>query len=108
MKGIEAVLGLAPGIVGAARADADGNVSEIAGQVDGESLCAVAAMSKAPLVKASEILGLGALRDWSFSYAHGALYVHHDDGLVAVQGGATKAPETVMKKLAQALEGRSV
>src|SRR5262249_22287893 len=107
MKGIEAVLGLAPGLSGAARADADGNVLDIAGQLDGESLCAVAAMTRTPLEKASEILGLGALRDWSFSYAHGALYVHHDDGLVAVQGGATKSPETVMKKLAQALEGKS-
>ncbi len=104
MKGIEAVLGLAPGLSGAARADAAGNVIEIAGQLDGESLCAVAAMSRAPLEKASELLGLGGIRDWSFSYAHGALYVHHDDdGMVAVQGGATKSPETVMKKLAQAL-----
>jgi hypothetical protein len=106
MKGIEAVLGLAPGLSGAARADAAGNVIEIAGQLDGESLCAVAAMTRAPLDKASELLGLGGLRDWSFSYAHGALYVHHDDGLVAVQGGATKSPETVMKKLAQALGDR--
>jgi hypothetical protein len=106
MKGIEAVLGLAPGLSGAARADGAGNVLEIAGQLDGESLCAVAAMSKAPLDKAAELLGLGTLRDWSFSYAHGALYVHHDDGFVAVQGGATKSPETVMKKLAQALESK--
>jgi hypothetical protein len=103
MKGIESVLGLAPGLTGAARADAAGNVIEINGQLDGESLCAVAAMAKLPLERASEMLGLGALRDWSFSYAHGALYVHHDEGLVAVQGAPTKSPETVMKKLAQAL-----
>lgn len=107
MKGMDSVLGVVPGLVGAARADANGNVEEIAGQLDGESLCAVAAMSKLPLERAAALLGLGNLRDWSFSYAHGALYVHHDDGFVAVQGLATKSPETVMRKLAQALEDKS-
>jgi hypothetical protein len=107
MKGIDAVLGLTPGLVGAARADSAGNVYEVAGQIDGESLCAVAAMARAPLERASELLGLGGLRDWSFSFAHGALYVHHGDDMVAVQGGATKSPETIMKKLAQALGDRN-
>jgi len=106
MKGIEAVLGLAPGLVGAARADGAGNVFEVAGPIDGESLCAVAAMARAPLEKASELLGLGGIRDWSFSFAHGALYVHHGDEMVAVQGGPTKSPETTMKRLAQALGDR--
>ena len=104
MKGLESVLSVAPGLTGAARADASGNVLDTAGQLDGESLCAVAAMCKIPLERASEFLGLGGLRDWSFAYAQGALYVHHDDeGLVAVNGSATKNPETVMKKIAQSL-----
>jgi hypothetical protein len=107
MKGIEAVLGISPGLVGAARADSAGNVYEVAGQIDGESLCAVAAMARSPLEKASELLGLGGIRDWSFSFAQGALYVHHGDEMVAVQGGATKSPETVMKKLSQALGDRN-
>jgi hypothetical protein len=107
MKGIDTVLGVAPGLTGAARADASGNVLEMAGQLDGESLCAVAAMCKLPLERASELLGLGGLRDFSFTFAHGALYVHHDDGFVAVSGGPTKNPETVMKKLAQYLGDRS-
>jgi hypothetical protein len=107
MKGIDAVLGVSPGLTGAARADAAGNVMEMAGQLDAESLCAVAAMCKLPLERASELLGLGGLRDFSFTFAQGALYVHHDDGFVAVSGGATKNPETVMKKLAQFLgDGR--
>jgi hypothetical protein len=106
MKGMDTVLGVAPGLAGAARADVSGNVLEIAGQLDGESLCAVAAMCKVPLERASELLGMGGLRDWSFSFAQGALYVHHDDGFVAVSGGPTKNPETVMKKLAQALGER--
>lgn len=105
MKSIDAVLGVAPGLTGAARADAAGNVLEMAGQLDAESLCAVAAMCKLPLERASELLGLGGLRDWSFTFAQGALYVHHDDGFVAVAGSATKNPETIMKKLAQALGG---
>ena len=106
MKGIETVLGVAPGLTGVARADASGNVLEMAGQLDSESLCAVAAMCKIPLERASELLGLGGLRDWSFAYAQGALYVHHDEGLVAVNGGPTKNPETIMKKLAQMLGDR--
>jgi len=108
MKAIEALLGVAPGLVGAARADVGGNVYEVAGPVDGESLCAVAAMARVPLERSSEILGLGGLRDWSFAYAQGALYVHQGDELVAVQGSATKSPETVMKRLGQALgDGRT-
>jgi hypothetical protein len=106
MKGIESVLGVAPGLTGAARADASGNVLEMAGQLDAESLCAVAAMCKVPLERAAELLGLGGLRDWSFTYGQGAVYVHHDDGLVAVSGTPTKNPETVMKKLAQVLGDR--
>lgn len=105
MKSIEAVLGVAPGLTGAARADEAGNVLEIAGQLDGESLCAVAAMCKVPLERASELLGLGGLRDFSFTFGQGALYVHHDEGFVAVSGTPTKNPETVMKKLALALGG---
>jgi hypothetical protein len=103
MKGLESVLSVAPGLLGAARADTSGNVLETAGQLDGESLCAVAAMCKVPLERASELLGLGGLRDWSFAYAQGALFVHHDEGLVAVNSGPTKNPETVMKKIAQTL-----
>lgn len=106
MKGIEVALGLAPGLVGAARADGAGNVYEVAGAIDGESLCAVAAMARTPLERASELLGLGGLRDWSFSYAQGALYAHHGDEMVVVQGGPTKSPETMMKKLAQAMGDR--
>ncbi len=105
-KGIDSVLGVAPGLTGAARADEGGNVLEMTGQLDGESLCAVAAMCKMPLDRAAELLGLGGLRDFSFTYAQGALYVHHDEeGFVAVTGVATKNPETVMKKLAQVLGG---
>src|SRR5262245_64512309 len=103
MKAIEPVLGIAPGLIGAARADVAGNVYDVAGPVDGESLCAVAAMARVPLERTSEILGLGALRDWSFAFAEGALYVHQGDDMVAVQGAATKSPETIMKRLAQAL-----
>src|SRR5215467_5240928 len=98
MKAIEAVLGVAPGLVGAARADVAGNVYDVAGPVDGESLCAVAAMARVPLERTAELLGLGALRDWSFAYAEGALYVHQADDMVAVQGTTTKSPETVMRR----------
>jgi hypothetical protein len=74
---------------------------ELAGTLDGESLCAVATMCKSPLERASQLLGLGALRDWSYSYGQGALYVHHGvQGMTVVLGTPTKGPETVMKKIA--------
>ncbi len=101
---IEGILTVAPGLHGAARSDGSGNVVEAAGQLDAESLCAVAAMCKVPLEAASEQLGLGAVRDFSFSYAQGAFYVHHDDGFVCVVGGPSRSPETVMKKIAQAAD----
>jgi hypothetical protein len=108
MKPLEPVLGVVPGLSGAARADVSGNVLDLAGTLDGESICAVAAMCRGPLEKASEILGLGNLRDWSFAYAQGALYVHSDgEGMVTVQGTPSKNPETVMKKIAQALGERT-
>ncbi len=104
MKPIEAVLTAAPGLSGAARADDGGNVLEIAGTLDGESLCAVATMCKPPLENIAQILGLGPLRDWSFSYGQGALYVHHGRGahapMTVVAGAPTKGPEATMKKIA--------
>ena len=102
MKGLESILSIVPGLHGAARADASGNVVDAAGQLDAESLCAVAAMCKVPLEQAAELLGLGGLRDFSFSYSQGAFYVHHEGGFVCVVGGPSKSPETVMKKIAQA------
>src|SRR5215470_1383828 len=102
MSRLETILGVAPGLVGAARADASGNVLEVAGQLDAESLGAVAAMCKVPLERAAEHLGIGALRDFSFSYAQGAFYVHHDGGFVCIVGGPSKNPETTMKKIAAA------
>jgi hypothetical protein len=102
MKSLDQILAITPGLNGAARADASGNVVDAAGQLDAESLCAVAAMGKVPLEHAAELLGLGGLRDFSFSYAQGAFYVHHDGGFVCVVGAPSKSPETIMKKIAQA------
>jgi hypothetical protein len=99
---IDGILTVAPGLHGAARSDESGNVVEAAGQLDAESLCAVAAMCKVPLEAASQLLGLGGLRDFSFSYSQGAFYVHHDGGFVCVVGGPSKTPETIMKKIGQA------
>jgi hypothetical protein len=100
MKGIEALLAATPGLTAAARADEAGNVLEMVGQMDAESLCSVAMMSRAPLEQASNLLGLGALRDWSFTFGENALFVHHDpESLVAVMGQGIKNPEAALKKL---------
>ena len=55
MKPLEQVLGLAPGLQAAARADASGNVVEVVGQLDAESLCAVVAMSRAQILKLTSL-----------------------------------------------------
>ena len=103
MSSLEQVLGVSPGLQAAARADGGGNVVEVAGQMDAESLCAVVALCRGSLDRAAELLELGPLRDWCFTYADSSLFVHHAEAFVVVTGGSSKNPETTMKKIAQAL-----
>lgn len=105
MHSLDHVLSQLPGAKGAARGDDGGNVVELTGQLDAESVCAVATMCKGPLEKASELLGLGGLCAWSASNAQLSLYVHKEwSGFIAAVGGSTKSPDGTLKKLEEALE----
>ena len=103
MTTLEQVLRSTTGLRAAALADANGLVLETSGEVEAESLCALVAMSKPVLERAADLLGLGALSDWSFTYHTGALFVctKADGSFVTVQGAATRNPEITLSKLVQ-------
>jgi len=104
MKNLEPLLSLAPGLYAAAKADRSGNVQEIVGNIDGESICAVVAMCSAPLERVAGLLGLGSSTSWGFVNKKLSIYVQrHNDGFVTLLGPVTKSPEGTLKKLAKTL-----
>jgi len=104
MKSLDPLLSLAPGLYAAAKADKSGNVQEIVGNMDGESVCAVVAMCSPPLERVSGLLGLGAPTSWGFVNKKLSLYVQrHNEGFVTLLGPVTKNPESTLKKLAKTL-----
>ena len=85
---------------GAAYSDAAGNVIEQVGQLEADTVCAVAAMSMATLDEVGALLGLGPLQGWSIVSQQSSLYVHRrGGGFVAVVGPPSKNPEGMLKKL---------
>lgn len=99
MKSLDQQLLSSVGIQGAARADAGGNVNEVAGTVEGEMLCATIAMSAAPLERATDLLGLGSATDWFLAAKKACIYVHREPaGFVVGRGDAVKSPEGTLKK----------
>jgi len=108
MKSLEPLLGLAPGLYAAAKADRSGNVQQLLGNVDGESVCAVVAMCGEPLQRVSGLLRLGPAASCGFVNNKLSLYVQrHDDGFVTLLGPVTKSPEGTLKKLAKTLADKS-
>lgn len=102
MSTTEPFLNAVPGGMGAARADASGNVVEYSGSIDAETVCAVAAMSVHMLDEVGALLGLGAVKGWSIVSDKRALYVQRrPNELMAVESQATKTPESILKKLSQ-------
>jgi len=100
---LKAVLDTLPEGEGAARADANGNVAEQVGQIDAETVCAVASMSMNTLDEIGSLLGLGSLDGWSIASDSSSLFVHRRaTEFVAVVAPATKNPESNLKKLSQA------
>ena len=107
MDSVKNALSAATGLKCAARADPNGVVVEVVGQVDAEQLCAVVAMSHAPLEQAAETLGLGRLQRWAASTPTTTLYVNLDaNGFVAVTGEPNKAPDGVLTKINAKLQGK--
>ena len=100
---LEPLLGLDPTLHAAAVADDSGNVKDVAGHLD-DRVCAVVAKCKAPLERAADLLGLGALEHWTFVNKQLSLYVQRTtDGFVMLTGEVNKNPENTMTKLTRAV-----
>lgn len=107
MDSVKSALSAATGLKCAARADPNGVVMEVSGQIDAEQLCAIVAMSNTPLEQVAETLGLGRLQRWASSTPTVTLYVNLDaSGFVAVTGEPNKAPDAVLTKINAKLQGK--
>lgn len=105
MNEVDKVLASAPGLKSGARANEQGVVLEMVGEVDAEQLCAVVAMSNATLGNAGNVLGLGSLVRWAVVTPTTTVYVHDkgEGGFIAVIGGANKNPDATLTKIHAAL-----
>ena len=106
MSELDEVLKVSPGLRGIARSNASGSIEEFTGQLDAESVCAVAAMCAQHLKRIEELLGCGELTSWALTTKNTGLYVHHGrDGLIAIVGEANKNPDAVLRKTEAAIRG---
>ena len=103
--GMNTLLKVAPNLKVAAKSDSGGNAIEVAGDGDGESVCAVTAMCASPVSRLGELLGLGSPESWSVVTDKVALYVQQDgDSFVSVLGNSNKNPDQILTKLAKAYQ----
>jgi predicted regulator of Ras-like GTPase activity (Roadblock/LC7/MglB family) len=106
MSELDEVLKVSPGLHGIARSTASGSIEEFTGQLDAESVCAVAAMCAQHLKRIEELLGCGGLTSWALTTENTGLYVHHGrDGLIAIVGEANKNPDALLRKTEAAIRG---
>jgi hypothetical protein len=95
------ILSADAGLEAIARADLRGTVLEVAGDLDGETACAVVAMAARQIAEATSDAGLGRPLSWHVSVGGSAWYVvHRQDQLVVVRGSANKSPTATLKKIA--------
>src|SRR5262249_47950831 len=84
MSDLEKVLKSVSGLRGVARSGPSG-VEEFTGQLDAESVCAVAAMCEQHLRRIEELMGCGDLGSWALTTTSAGFYVHHSkEGFVAI------------------------
>jgi hypothetical protein len=106
MSDLDKVLKVSPGLRGIARSNTGGNIEEFTGQLDAESVCAVAAMCAQHLKRIEALMGCGELTSWALTTEHTGLYVHHGrDGLIAIVGEANKNPDVLLRKTKDAIRG---
>jgi predicted regulator of Ras-like GTPase activity (Roadblock/LC7/MglB family) len=106
MSELDEVLKVSPGLRGIARSNASGSIEEFTGELDAESVCAVAAMCAQHLKRIEELLGCGELTSWALITENTGLYVHHGrDGLIAIVGEANKNPDALLRKTEAAIRG---
>ena len=106
MSELDKVLKVSPGLRGIARSNTSGGIEEFTGQLDAESVCAVAAMCAQHLKRIEELLGCGELTSWALTTENTGFYVHHGlDGLIAIVGDANKNPDALLRKTEDAIRG---
>jgi hypothetical protein len=106
MSELDKVLKVSPGLRGIARSNTSGSIEEFTGQLDAESVCAVAAMCAQHLKRVEELLGCGELTSWALTTENTGFYVHHSrDGLIAIVGEASKNPDALLRKTEAAIRG---
>ncbi len=106
MSDLDKVLKVSPGLRGIARSNTSGSIEEFTGQLDAESVCAVAAMCAQHLKRIEDLLGCGELTSWALTTENTGLYVHHGrDGLIAIVGEANKNPDALLRKTEAAIRG---
>ena len=89
-------------IQGLARADWKGTVLEVAGQLDGETACAVVAMAAQKIVSAASEVGIGAPKVWHVSLGSSTFYVaHRQDEFLVMGGNTAKNPTAILRTLAK-------
>jgi CheY-like chemotaxis protein len=96
-----------PAISAIACADQEGSVLDFAGPFDAETACAVATIASRPITEIVGELGLGDLQSWCVSMGENTWYVVHQARQVFVaQGGASKNPTTVLRKVEAGCRGQ--
>jgi len=96
------VLALDSSLKAAARADRQGSVIDVAGELDAETACAVATMASREIAEAAAELGFGRPQAWQLSVGASTWYVALGrDELLVSQGGVNKNPGALLKKLAK-------
>jgi serine/threonine protein kinase len=104
MKSLEQLVSQESWLQAAARADGNGNVQELVGKADGESVSAAVAMCFQPLEKAAELLGFGNVTGFCLGSKKSVLYVRREGaGFTVGIGQAASNPEVSMKKFTKAL-----
>jgi len=89
-----------------ARGDAAGSVVDQAGELDGETICAIASMVNQHFAAAIEFTGLGELQSWSIVEPDKTWYAHCEPEAFLVALGAHKRnPMGGLAKLADACGG---
>jgi predicted regulator of Ras-like GTPase activity (Roadblock/LC7/MglB family) len=106
MSDLDRVLKVSPGLRGIARSNTSGSIEEFTGQLDAESVCAVAAMCTQHLKRIEDLLGCGELTSWALTTDNTGFYVHHGrEGLIAIVGEANKNPDALLRKTEAAIRG---
>ena len=96
------VLALDPTLKAAARADRQGSVIDVAGELDAETACAVATMASQEIMEVAADLGFGRPQAWQLSLGGSTWYVAFArEELLVSQGGVNKNPGALLKKLAK-------